>query len=289
MNSTQPRVKTCPCGQQFTLSARNQLYCQPCREARAAAMEAVRVKACRHCNVVKTTNHGICQECREADKQRRQEEAESKAAAKLARFNANGGCTCGRLATNPDTGLCDDCHKQHRIKQRQELRERRREAYERYRRDEAAAPEGHPALICNECGQNFRPVGIELHCQACMDADNDEFMAWFNTLSEEEQTERLDFLRQWCADHGIKLPDEETDLGADQEPPAQPRPNEEAAPKGLPRWDDDNERHGGRYGFGCRLPKAKAQEETPNPEQVDAANQDAIDAAFAAIMKGIEL
>jgi hypothetical protein len=140
MNDNKPaRVRTCRgCIQEFTMESAGQRYCPSCRETRAAAMEALRPKICNHCLVEKPAlRNGICPECREADWQRRMEEARTKTAAKIARYNAKGGCTCGKPTTDPDDGLCDSCHSKRMEELRQGIKQRRREAHDRYLREEA--------------------------------------------------------------------------------------------------------------------------------------------------------
>ncbi len=51
----------------------------------------------------------------------------------------------------------------------------------------------------------------------------------------------------------------------------------------------DDERHGGRYGYGVSLPKkAKKQAELVDPEWVDADDQDAIDAVASDLLDSID-
>lgn len=131
-------TKLCPCGQEFTQTKRNQWYCPACREAREQAVIASRTVACRHCHEVKLCKNRICPECREADWQRRIEETKRKDEAKLARYNAKGGCKCGELATHPEDGLCDKCHVERQRQLQREMKERSRVAYEEYRRSQRA-------------------------------------------------------------------------------------------------------------------------------------------------------
>lgn len=65
------KQKACrACGEQFDVEVRGQSYCQPCREARAVAAEAAKVKAVRTCPCGQTFepehgNNKYCAACRE--------------------------------------------------------------------------------------------------------------------------------------------------------------------------------------------------------------------------------
>jgi len=72
MNTTQPikRIKTCKCGQAFTIETRNQKSCPTCVEAKRAAMAAVEAARpphlCRECGKeFERCNQWICPDCRE--------------------------------------------------------------------------------------------------------------------------------------------------------------------------------------------------------------------------------
>lgn len=216
MSTEKPtRVHNCrACQQEFKVELRGQQYCNACRQARAEALDALRIKVCGRCKVERDNcSRGFCPDCRQEIAQAKKDAENSRVAAKLERINANGGCKhCGKPATRPEPALCADCYLAYCQRERKEIQDKRRAADQK--RWEEMKPKSQPT-----------------HEDDGKLSEAEEFAAGL-----------LMFIGLWLNNHKSKP------------------------------------------GKG-EVPKSKEV----SPEQVDADDQFAIDAAFRTLMEGLEL
>lgn len=304
MNSQKPaRIKTCTCGKAFTVKARWQRSCEACIEARAAAEAARPPRLCCKCGKEFPRCHRrVCPECAKAQTEayrarhqadnldRRRDPVEIYVELCMKKYGPQSDALTSRqqlaldrkIATLSKSLLTGRGHVHHEFYMLVCVVAFRR------------------GILTEECWARMRRM--DYHGQRWQSEIRDIYTALGGQplkecffygkriieLSSDQLEPVLPMLRK-LADNPTAAPQEDTAATSQKEN----RKNESAlglwgALLGL-GFGDEDERHGGRYGYGCKLPQPKPEPEIVNPEQVDHADQDTIDAEFYEIMKGAEL